>query len=111
MLPAIPLIDARSNPLITADPAAVGALRDTIFGSFRSIAVGALPVADRVARRWLARSTSPYLAELDAIAARTRTAGTYAINLSYEYGCTTLARADARGLRRRCAGPLIGRSA
>jgi hypothetical protein len=98
MLPAIPLIDARSDPLTTADSAAVRALRDTICGSFRPIAVRALPLADRIARRWLARSTSPYLAELDAIAARTRTAGTYAINLSYEYGCTTLARADAPGL-------------
>src|SRR4051794_23528760 len=98
MLPAIPLIDARSDPLTTADPAAVRALRDTICGSFRPIAVRALPLADRIARRWLARSTSPYLAELDAIAAHTRTAGTYAINLSYEYGCTTLARADAPGL-------------
>ena len=58
----------------------------------------ALPLADWIARRWLARSTSPYLAELDAIAAHTRTAGTYAINLCYEYGCTTLARADAPGL-------------
>src|SRR5215207_9078365 len=80
MLPAIPLIDARSDPLTTADPAAVRALRDTICGSFKPIAVRALPLADRIARRWLARSRSPYLTELDAIAAHTRTAGTYAIN-------------------------------
>jgi hypothetical protein len=98
MLPAIPLIDARSDALIAADPAAVRALRDTICGSFKPIAVRALPLADRIARRWLARSRSPYLTELDAIAAHTRTAGTYAINLSYEYGCTTLARADTPGL-------------
>src|SRR3954465_6000557 len=65
MLPAIPLIDARSDPLITADPAAVRALRDTIFGSFRPIAVRALPLADRIARLWLARSTSPYLRTVD----------------------------------------------
>ena len=97
MLPAIPLIDARSDALTTADPAAVRA-RDTICGSFKPIAVRALPLADRIARRWLARSRSPYLTELDAIAAHTRTAGTYAINLSYEYGCTTLARADTPGL-------------
>jgi hypothetical protein len=107
----MPLIDARFDPLTTADPAAVRALRDTIFGSFRPMAVPALPLADRSARLWLARSTSPYLAELDAIAAHTRTAGTYAINLSYEYGCTTLARADAPGLAPTCAVPLIGRSA
>ena len=98
MLPLIPLVDARADPLKAADPGGVRALRDTILGSFRPIAAGALPIADRLARRWLARSTSPYLAELDAVAARTRTAGTYAINLSYEYGCTTLARTDAPGL-------------
>src|SRR5690242_3839490 len=93
-LPPIPLIDARSDPLATADPASVRALRDTVFGSLSSIVVPALPLVDRVARQWLARSTSPYLAELDAIAAHTRLSGVYAINLSYEYGCTTLARAD-----------------
>jgi hypothetical protein len=98
MLPAIPLIDARSEPLTAADPSAVRALRDTIFGSFRPISMPALPLADWIARRWLARSTSPYLAELDSIATHTRTTGIYAINLSYEYGCTTVARADGPGL-------------
>src|SRR5215207_5645802 len=64
MLPTIPLIDARSDPLTAADPAAVRALRDTIFGSFRPISVPALPLVDWIARRWLVRSTSPYLADL-----------------------------------------------
>ena len=74
--------------------------------------IPALPLVDRVARQWLARSTSPYLAELDAIAARTRISGIYAINLSYEYGCTTLARADMLGLpptlRRTLDWPFLG---
>ena len=107
-----PLIDARSDPLATADPVSVRALRDAVFGSLRSVVVPALPLVDRVARQWLARSTSPYLAELDAIAARTRISGIYAINLSYEYGCTTLARADMLGLpptlRRTLDWPFLG---
>src|SRR3954447_25306256 len=94
------------------DPAAVRALRDAVFASLSSVMIPALPVADRVARRWLARSPSPYLGELDAIAAHTRIFGIYAINLSYEYSCTTLARADAPGLtptlRRTLDWPFLG---
>ncbi|HEX2136165.1 MAG TPA: hypothetical protein VHG30_09720 [Microvirga sp.] len=112
VLPSIPLIDARSDPLAAADPAAVRAIRDTVFGPFRPLVVPMLPAADRIVRRWLSRSTSPYLAELDAVAAHTRVAGIYAINLSYEYACTTLARADAPGrpatLRRTLDWPFIG---
>jgi hypothetical protein len=110
--PAIPLIDARADPLVLADPAAVRALRDAVFGPFKAAVLPALPVADRIARRWLARSASPYLAELDAMARRTGVAGFYAINISYEYGCTTLARADAPDaaptLRRTLDWPFLG---
>jgi len=71
-----------------------------------------MSVADRIVRRWLARTPSPYLGELDAIAARTRISGVYAINLSYEYSCTTLARADGPGLaptlRRTLDWPFLG---
>jgi hypothetical protein len=52
------------------------------------------------------------LTELDAVAAHTRLSGVYAINLSYEYGCTTLARADGLGLaptlRRTLDWPFLG---
>jgi hypothetical protein len=111
-LSSIPLIDARADPLATADPAAVCTLRDTIFGPFKSFVMPALPLADRIARHWLARSTSPYLPEIDAIVTHTRVAGLYAINLSYEYGCTTLARADecerSPTLRRTLDWPFLG---
>jgi hypothetical protein len=112
VLPTIPLIDARRDPLAVADPAAVRALRKNLFGPFTAAASPALPLVDRVARRWLARSSSPFLAELDAIAAHTRVAGVYAINISYEYGCTTLACSDAPGrapmLRRTLDWPFLG---
>lgn len=111
-LPPIRLIDARSDPLATADPAAVRALRDAVFGPLGPVVIPAMPIADRIARRWLARSATPYMAELDAMATRARVTGIYAINLSYEYGCTTLARADARGrsptLRRTLDWPFLG---
>jgi hypothetical protein len=109
-LPAIPLVDARSDPLVLADPAAVRALRDAVFGPFKAAILPALPMADRIARRWLRRSASPYLAELDAAAKRTGVAGLYAINISYEYGCTTLAREGEGGpmLRRTLDWPFLG---
>src|SRR5215212_2951668 len=111
-LSSISLIDARSDPLATADPVSVRALRDAVLGPLRSVVVPIIPVADRIVRQWLARTPSPYLVELDAIAARTRVTGVYAINLSYEYGCTTLARADGPGLaptlRRTLDWPFLG---
>jgi hypothetical protein len=112
ILPTIPVIDARRDPLAVAAPSDVRALRKTLFGPFSGAASAALPLVDRIARRWLARSSTPFLAELDAIAAHTRTAGIYAINISYEYGCTVLARADAPGqppiLRRTLDWPFLG---
>ncbi len=111
-LPEIPFVDARADPLVMADATAVRALRDGVFGPFGPVLLPALPVADRIARRWLARSASPYLAELDAVARGTGVAGVYAINISYEYGCTTLARGDAPGqgptLRRTLDWPFLG---
>jgi hypothetical protein len=111
-LSAIPIVDARADPLVLADPAAVRALRDAVFGPFKAAVLPALPLADRIARRWLARSASPYLAELDGMARRTGVAGIYAINISYEYGCTTLAGIDAPGrgpaLRRTLDWPFLG---
>jgi hypothetical protein len=112
LLPPIPLVDARTDPLALADPVAVRALRDAVFGPFKAAVLPALPLADRIARRWLARSASAYLAELDGMARRTGVAGIYAINISYEYGCTTLARRDAAGqrpiLRRTLDWPFLG---
>lgn len=112
VLPTIPLIDARRDPLAAADPAAVRALRDHLFGRFSTAAGSVLPLVDRIARRWLARSATPFLPELDRIAAHTRIAGIYAINISYEYGCTALARSDAPGqaptLRRTLDWPFLG---
>jgi hypothetical protein len=111
-LPQIRVVDARHDPLAVGETAAVCALRDAIFGRYTPAMKAVLPAADRIARRWLARSASPYLAELDAMAARAGIAGLYAINISYEYGCTALARPDAPGqaptLRRTLDWPFLG---
>jgi hypothetical protein len=43
---------------------------------------------DRLARRWLERSQSPYAAEVAEIAGLADGPGVYLINTSYEWGCT-----------------------
>ena len=56
-----------------------------------------LPIGDRMARRWLARTNNPYLSEIDRIAAHHPVRGLYALNLSYEWGCTGTIRDTADG--------------
>lgn len=57
----------------------------------------ALRLADRVARRWLVHSDSPYLSEIAALAQRSREPGLYYLNVQYEWGCTTAARPAIEG--------------
>lgn len=54
-------------------------------------------LADRRSRRWLIRADSPYLGEIDAVAAELRRSGIYGINLSYEWACTCGISADVSG--------------
>jgi hypothetical protein len=46
-------------------------------------------MADRVSRRWLARSGNPYLGEIDEVARALRRPGAHFLNIHYEWGCTT----------------------
>jgi hypothetical protein len=55
----------------------------------------AMPLLDRLARRWFMRSRSPYLGELEAVAATLGFSGTWFLNGSYQWGCTTLARDES----------------
>jgi hypothetical protein len=51
-----------------------------------------VPLFDSLARRWLERSSSPYVDEIAAIAATLGFPGIWFLNASYQWGCTTLAR-------------------
>lgn len=61
-----------------------------------------LPLGDRMSRGWLAKSGNPFLPEIDAIAASVKVPGAYALNICYEWGCTT-------GVYARDAGPVLTR--
>jgi hypothetical protein len=52
---------------------------------------------DRLSLWWLVRNRSPNLAEIEALARRSREPGIYYLNLDYEWGCTTAARPGEDG--------------
>jgi hypothetical protein len=63
----------------------------------RLVPAPVLAVADGIARRWLARAGNPYLDEIAAIAALAGRSGAYALNASFEWGCTCGVGAAADG--------------
>jgi hypothetical protein len=93
-LHTIPLRDVRDGgPLRHAleGRAAARALRDECVGWFPRVAQRGIPALDRITRRWLMRSRSPYVAEIAAIAAALGFPGIWFLNGAYEWGCTSLA--------------------
>jgi hypothetical protein len=55
----------------------------------KSIAFLPLALGDALSKKWLKKSRNPYLAEIKALAKGLKTKGIYALNLSYEWACTT----------------------
>jgi hypothetical protein len=96
-LPEIPVIDVRQGgPLKQAEQGAerARALRDDCLTFFPSATSLALPMLDRMTRRWLSRSQSPYVGEIERIAAALGFSGIWFLNGSYQWGCTALAREE-----------------
>lgn len=92
--PAIPVIDVRDGGPLQhvrqcADEAL--ALRDACLGFFPRAALPLIPALDAVARRWLAQSRSPYVAEIAEIATALEFSGVWLLNASYQWGCTARA--------------------
>lgn len=93
---SIPFVDLRGRTLIDLlrsypdrAHALVGAARRT-YGVFSNAASAlVLPLADRRSHKWLKRSRNPYLYEIETFADILGIRGVYALNLSYEWGCTT----------------------
>jgi hypothetical protein len=101
----IPLIDLRGKTQVDLlrdhkeiAHALVYNATDTLGIVSRLAAKMILPWADRVSREWLERTKNPYLAEIDAMAKIVGIPGTYALNMSYEWGCTSGAFATGDGV-------------
>jgi len=93
-LPSIPVVDIRDGgpPRHAAWSAARAcALRDACLAFFPKAALPLIPALDWTARRWLARSCSPYVPEIAEIAAMLNFSGVWLLNASYQWGCTALA--------------------
>ncbi len=95
--PAIAVIDVRDGgPIRHARERATAAqaLRDDCLAWFPAVATPLVPFLDRLARRWLRRCSSPYVTDIEAIAAALGFPGIWLLNGSYEWGCTALAREE-----------------
>lgn len=96
--PAISVIDIRDGgPLrhARARAAQARALRDACLAIFPRAMRPSLPLLDRAARRWLARSGSPYVGEIEQIADVLGFSGVWLLNASYQWACTALAREES----------------
>ncbi len=92
----IPFIDLRDKTPIDLLRAYPDKARDTMHGGRRvygalsqAASAVAMPFADRVSRRWLAKTRNPYLHEIESFAEILRMPGVYTFNMSFEWGCTT----------------------
>lgn len=96
-LPQIPVVDLRDGGIpahVRLDPDRARGLRDDCLGFFPPGAALAMPGGDALARRWLARSASPYVDEIAAMAATLGVSGVWVLNASYQWACTALAREE-----------------
>ena len=96
-LPTIPVLDIRdSGPVRYALQSAeeARALRDACLGVFPSGVLPIVPALDRASRRWLVRSSSPYIGEIEHISEALGFSGIWFLNAAYQWGCTALACED-----------------
>ncbi len=94
-LVSIPVTDVRDGgPLRHAldGRARARALRDDCLTWMSPSTRRLMPVMDGLTRRWLRRSRSPYVAEIETIAAALGFPGIWFLNGSYVWGCTSAAR-------------------
>jgi hypothetical protein len=94
-LPPIPVVDVRDGGAVRharESSLRARALRDDCLAWFPRAAEPALPLLDGMPQRWLRRSCSPYVPEIEAIASALVFPGIWFLNGSYQWGCTTLAR-------------------
>jgi hypothetical protein len=102
----IPLIDIReSGPgaLLDAHTESARALIAASRNSFGPLVKAASylvsPVGDRLVERWLEKTNNPYREEIAGFAKKLGGSGIHALNLVYEFGCTSGVYATSSGPR------------
>ncbi len=92
----IPLIDLRDKTLVdlcqqekSRGIALLDATKDSFGTMSRLASYIAFPIGDKLAKKLLKRTKNPYAQEIDQIAETLGVRGVHALNLSYEWGCTS----------------------
>jgi len=92
----IPLVDLRGKTpvdLLRTYPDSARALIMAAKGSYgiwsRVASSLLLPLADKQSHEWLKRTNNPFLHEIESFDSVLGIRGTFALNLSYEWGCTS----------------------
>ena len=94
-LAPIPVVDVRNGGPVrhaVENHVRAQALRDECIRWLPRVAAGLLPAIDSMTRRWLLRSCSPYVEEVEAIANELDFSGIWFLNGCYQWGCTALSR-------------------
>lgn len=93
-LPQIPLVEAGGQgapAVFDAEPERAARLLDA---AERRYGAAAIRIADKRSRAWLVRNRNPWLAEIEAVAARVGRPGAFMLNLSFEWTCTAAVGPD-----------------
>src|SRR6266702_3816246 len=99
-LVSFPVVDVREGVPVRHAVAACARARALRYDCVTWLPRGArmlLPDMDAVTRRWLQRSHSPYVMDLEAIAVALGFPGIWFLNGTYQWGCTAVARDEDGG--------------
>ncbi|MFM8454832.1 MAG: hypothetical protein ACKOAD_07775 [Gammaproteobacteria bacterium] len=85
--------DNNLNQLIQQDPKNAQQMFLDIENSYglasKILNAAAMPLGDAVCKKWLKKNQNPYLKEIQGASALVQKPGAYALNLAYEWGCTS----------------------
>lgn len=84
----VPEFIISSGKSYSNDPAYWGAVRELLTGANKQFGARAVNVLDKLSHYWLKTNKSKYLSEMEEIAGKSKEAGVFFLNLSYEWGCS-----------------------
>ena len=97
----IPVIDIGSDGLGELARLELPRALALVAATQRQVSGGALALLDRPSRRWLARTANPFRDEIDRIAGIVGRPGVHALNLSFEWACSSATAPDPAGTGQR----------
>ena len=93
----IPFVDATIGGTLALTQAEASRFNAVMTAGRKHYGTAAISIGDAISRTWLSRQRSPLGPEIDAIAHEAGRNGTWLLNLSYEWSCTTGTGPDPAG--------------